>query len=144
MGSQLSPAWKRLSLSIVLGLLALGLAGCSRSAQVSGTVKYQGKLVTSGHVVFVDQENRGTPAAYIQPDGTYLLPSVPVGPARILIGSTPPPPPESGDQEGLEYQEYKARLASYVPIPQRYMDLNESGQTFEVKSGGNTCNIELE
>jgi len=142
--SRLSPGWKRLSLGVFFSLLALGLSGCGRTAQVSGTVKYQGNLLTSGRVIFVDPENRATPPASIRADGTYLAPIVPVGPVTILIGNSPPLPPESGDKESPEYKNYEAKLAAHLPLPERYMDLKESGKTFAVKSGSNVCNIELD
>jgi hypothetical protein len=144
MTRHLSPGWKGLFLGAFLGVLAMGVPGCSRSAKVSGTVKYQGKLLTSGNVIFVDQDNKATPPALIHPDGTYLAPSVPVGSMTILINAPPPDPPETDDEDSPEYKKYDAKMATYVPIPERYMDLKESGKTFGVKSGSNVCDIDLE
>jgi hypothetical protein len=142
--NRFSPVWKSLFLAVFLVLPALGVPGCSRSAKVSGTVKYQGKLLTSGNVIFVDQENRATPPAVIQADGTYVAPSVLLGPVTILIDVSPPSPPETEDRESPEWKDYNARLAAFVSIPPRYMDLKESGKTYDVKSGDNVCDIGLD
>ncbi len=142
--NRLFSSCNRLFLGVLLGLLALGLGGCARTAKVSGTVKLQGKPVTSGTVIFVDQTNHATPPVYIQANGTYLAPTVPIGPVTILISNSPPRPPEAGDKDSPEYKQYEAKLAEHVPIPERYVDLKESGKTFEVKSGSNVCNIELD
>ena len=61
-----------------LVLLAAGvtLAGCGKKRQfgeVYGKVTFQGKAVTSGDVVFADEEWGTFMRARIQPDGTYEL-----------------------------------------------------------------------
>jgi hypothetical protein len=142
--NRLSPGYRRLFLGVFLVLFALGTTGCGRSGKVSGTVKYNGKLLTSGFVVLVDEANRPVPPAYIQTDGTYLVPTAPVGSMKILINTPPPQPPEIPEKESPEYKEYEAKLAAYVSIPTRYQDLEKSGKTFKVKSGDNVCDIELE
>ncbi len=142
--SRLSPTWKRLFLGVAFGALMMGVSGCAHSGSVSGTVKYQGKLLTSGTVVFVDEENHAAPPAYIQTDGTYAVPHIAVGTARIVIETSRPLPPEAQDHNSPEYKDYQTKVNTYVEIPEKYKDLEKSGKKFDVKSGPNVCNIELD
>jgi hypothetical protein len=135
---------------------ALGLSGCGGTATVSGTVKYRGKPLTCGAVTFVDDSGKGTMPAYLHADGTYVARNVPTGSVKIVVNSLLPEPPmakpERSDPEyETKYKEYEAsaksyeaRMAGYVQIPERYADANASGKTFEVKSGSNVCDIDLD
>jgi hypothetical protein len=118
-------------------LLLAGLAiGCSRgTGNVSGTVKFNGKPLTDGTVIFYDQDNR-VRSSKITAEGTYSVTEVRTGMAKITVavplpivfvgpGSTTPAP--------------KA-----PPVPARYADSERSGLTLDVVRGDQTHPIELE
>ena len=87
-----------LSISVLVGLLLCGIAGCggSEGVTVSGTVTYQGKPVPRGLINFLPAqgEPRGGPIAS---DGSYTC-QLPPGEYRVIV-SAPPEVPE-GWKEG--------------------------------------------
>jgi hypothetical protein len=122
-------------------LVALLAAGCAPGwGNVSGTVTYQGKQLTTGTIIFYDAAN-GAPSAEIKPDGTYTVSHVRAGTAKIAIvmpmdipfmgfgGPAPAKTPEPGK----------------VPtLPAKYADREQSGLTCEVKAGNNTHDVKLD
>ena len=96
---------------LVLALCAgcvLWLPGCRSApeeiwAPVSGTVKVEGKLLTTGWLTFHPDESRGNKGSHlavaeIKPDGTYELstngrPAVPCGPYKVVVAASPDPIP---------------------------------------------------
>ena len=122
------------------GLLALlcAITGCgSGVAEVSGTVRYDGKPLAAGTIQFLGQD--GIPrAGKIQPDGTFSV-GVPAGEAKVIVscvdedrlsrsaaklvgrGGRAAPPPSS--------------YGSFSLIPGRYADWNASGLTVVVRPG---------
>jgi hypothetical protein len=143
---RLSPATKQLVSVALIVLFALCVSGCGSGAKVSGTVKYQGKPITSGFIVFMDAQGKVSQPASIQPDGSYTATDVPLGSVKVTIDNPPPPgygqklPPSDNPEEKAA----QAAAATYVPIPIKYKDPQKSGKTFEVKPGRNTCDLELE
>src|SRR5262249_17810057 len=122
-------------------LVALLVAGCAPGwGNVSGTVTFQGKPLTTGTIIFYDAAN-GAPSAEIQPDGKYTVSHVRAGKAKIAIvmpmdipfmafgGAPPPKTAESG---------------KVPPVPPKYADREQSGLTYEVKAGNNTHDIKLD
>jgi hypothetical protein len=134
-----------LARNLALGVLALVLGGCGqRTAQVSGVVKFNGKALTSGVVAFINEKTgRGTPPAYIHTDGTYSVPLAAVGPTLVLIQTPRPIRPEGMPNDSPEVRQYEIQAASYVDIPQRYVDMKDSGVTTDLHPGSNTFDIEL-
>ncbi len=101
-------------------------------AEVTGTVKYQGKPLTMGQVIF----QPGSGAAVtgdIQANGTYSLKGV-IGPNAVMIVSRDPEPKRTGEK------------VPYVPpkdhIPAKY-GTPSGAQGFEVKAGKNTADFDL-
>jgi hypothetical protein len=73
-----------------VGLLALAFSGCSGGmASATGSVKFDGKLVKSGTLVFYDAQGVGTPAS-IEADGTYKVTGVPSGIYKVGLSSPDP------------------------------------------------------
>jgi hypothetical protein len=127
----------RAGLAGLLVLLCVPTTGCgSGTAEVTGTVRYNGKPLPSGTVQFLGSD--GVPhSAPIQADGTYTA-RVPVGPAKVIVSCV--------DETRLN--QFTARSADRngrgapVPpaggfslIPQRYADWNSSGLTVTIESG---------
>src|SRR4029077_6705571 len=74
-------------------LTFLAITGCGAgTGDVTGTVTYQGKTVASGTVLIVGSDSLPY-YGNIQDDGTYTVPKVPTGPAKIAVLS---PGPDAG------------------------------------------------
>ena len=125
-------------------LLAL-TPGCGPSnATVAGKVTYQGKPVGWGSVTL-----RAHDGSYHQiglnPDGTYRLDRVPVGPAKVGV-SSPDPTPSSrfkggGGDERAATPPPPPPPGVWFPLPAKFADAATSGVTVEVGAG--SADIEL-
>jgi hypothetical protein len=113
---------------------ALLLAGCAGKGQVSGKVKYKGEPLPAGTITFYDRANRAVSSA-IGPDGGYSVDQVASGPVKVsvvtpmpiyMIGDKPPPGPKP------------------PTLPPKYADREKSGLDWEVKSGAQTKDFNLE
>ena len=132
-------------------LLFCTISGCGGPAvgQISGTVTFNGELVTSGDVLVVDKNGEAKGCA-IREDGSYMLDQVPVGPIKIGVKSREPGPPA-----GLKTPKAPAGVKSPVPpspaaakdpcvkIPANYGDPGKSGLTYTVVRGAQTFDIIL-
>jgi hypothetical protein len=79
------------STGMMLLLAAVVCMGCGvKTGDVSGTVTYQGKRLSTGSVTFVNAGKEPVGTSAIQ-DGHDTLSRVPVGPVTILV-TTPPVP----------------------------------------------------
>lgn len=118
---------------LALAAALLVLAGCAGKGQVSGTVKYKGKPLSAGTITFYDRTNRAVSGAI--KDGSYSVEQVATGPVRVtvaapmpiyMVGDKPPPGPKP-------------------PIlPAKYADPEKSGLGWEVQSGAQTHDFNLE
>jgi hypothetical protein len=119
-------------------LLCGALTGCGPGVgEVSGTVRYDGKPLTSGTIQFLARD--GIPyAAQIQADGTFAV-QVPVGEARVIISSVD----EARQPRGQARRQGSSVRAVPPPggagvgarIPLRYADWDTSGLTVLVEEG---------
>jgi hypothetical protein len=132
-------------------VLAVSALGCGqRTATLSGKVTYQGKPLTSGVVVFVNEEGKVSPPAAIGSDGNYVATQVPLGQVKISIDNPPPAglfqssggnKPAETDPELMEARE---KAATYVAIPPRYKDPQQAGRLIEVSAGSSSYDIDLD
>jgi hypothetical protein len=128
----------------VIALLMLVVVGCAGRGDVSGKVSYKGKALVFG-TVQLEAADKTFHQANIESDGSYSIPGVPVGEARVAVssanpqssrfqplvrGERPPPPP-------------RPPVPGWFPIPEQYEDINKSRLTYSVKSGANTYDIDL-
>lgn len=141
------------------------------TAQVSGTVTFQGQPLTTGFIVFHGKSMAETVQAPIV-DGKYEA-KVPIGKevkisidvdtlversqilgmqyqqqqtAAGLLRQAGIDPPADGTQLGERskaYADLAKRIGAGRP-PAQYRDPNTSGLTLEVKTGANTRNIDLQ
>ncbi len=124
---------------VAAGLLAL--PGCgARTAAVAGKITYQGKPVVSGSVTL--KASDGTVHQIgINPDGSFRLDAVPVGPAQVGVAS-PDPKPSARARDGDD-----ARVPTPPPVvgwfslPAQYADPAKSGLTVQV--GGGSGDLDL-
>jgi hypothetical protein len=123
---------------LTTGLLALalcaGLTGCGQSTvEVTGTVRYNGKPLSSGAIQFLGAD--GVPcAAPIQKDGTYSI-RLAHGTAKVIVSSV-----DEARLTRFTVQSAKAggRTApapaqKFSAIPQRYADWATSGLTLVIE-----------
>lgn len=134
----------------ILLLTVFVATGCNaQKASVIGTVSYQGKPVTSGEVVFIDDAGHATMPAYVRPDGSYAIREASVGRKRVSFRNPKPSPlPEldspSSEQQDPELKLMAGALATYTPTPDQYRDPDSSGISFDLVPGENVCNIDLQ
>lgn len=131
--------------SLVLTPLILSLlAGCEESSKlghVHGTVRLDGKPLTTGTVRFVPEAGRAA-SGLIQSDGSFALGTYGqsdgalIGRHKVAIVAF-----EAGtyDRPAYEIKNQKGKPL----VPERYMAVGTSGLTFEVKSGDNPADFDL-
>lgn len=117
----------------VLGcwIIIVGCQPTHPTAVVSGVVRYQGKPLTHGRVIF-QHESGQFGHGDIGPDGTYQL-NAPVGLCKVALTCREQPPAKP--PPGL--------LILKSLIPEKYEDHMQSGLQFDVKSGTNTASWDL-
>jgi hypothetical protein len=155
---------------LAFGLLLLVpvVAGCEAGqGQVAGRVLFDGKPLPGGRVTFRPADSRqNSVSAELDPDGNYqaVLPAgevracvdnrelEPRGPAigtavpaglspelrRLLGGDKPDRSPPKAPAEAAERP-----AGRYVPIPERYYDLETAGLQFTVKRGDQRHDLQL-
>lgn len=130
------------------GIAVLATAGCGGTADVAGKVTFQGKPVVFGTVVVIGGD--GIPkSGPIQPDGTYRVGGVKIGPAKVTVSSPPPPgvvpggrKPKVGRDADDERTPADAGASvspevakGWFPLPEKYADPARSGLTADAKPG---------
>ncbi len=139
----------------------------SKSGKITGTVKYDGKLVPVGTITFIPEKGK-TVVAEIE-DGKYIAHWVPSGKVIItvdtltakkeikaleeMIQKGPPKPPEGGvappDAEKVMKEsmamlkERLAKLKKMVDVPAIYADEITSGLSRTVESGDQKFDFDL-
>jgi hypothetical protein len=126
----------------VLSVLTLVAVGCAGRGDVSGKVTYKGKALVFG-TVQMEAADKTFKQVNIESDGSFAIPGVPVGEARIAVSSANP---HSSDFQplhaGPRFQPAKP-VTGWFPIPSEYQDINKSPLTYTVNRGLNTYDIEL-
>jgi hypothetical protein len=128
----------------VFSLLMLIAVGCAGRGDVSGKVTYKGKALVFG-TVQLEAADKSFKQANIESDGSYSIPGVPVGEARVAVSSANP---KSSDfqplvREGSPPPRPRPEVHGWFPIPSEYQDINKSPLTYTIKRGPNTYDIEL-
>jgi hypothetical protein len=136
-------------ISTALVALALAACGCNaNTTDVSGKVTFKGKPVVYGTVVIVGSD--GTPkSGAIQPDGSYRVADVALGPAKVAVTSPRPPGGEQARKQGRDSDgdvDDKPTPAptpaappevikNWFALPEKYGDPSRSELTAAVKRG---------
>jgi hypothetical protein len=146
MTTTLKAPWRRLEVWLLLaGTLLAG--GCGKSTgSVSGKVTYKGQPLSSGKVTFLGE--RASAFGLIGPDGTYSIPNAPAGQVTItvenlkVVKSMTMDPSKMGGSASDAPPVRPSEPAVEAPIG--YADAKTSRLTYEVKSGQQTHDIELD
>lgn len=151
-----------------LGLLlaAFVLTGCGASkVKVSGQVLFQGKPLPGGRLTFQPANPKlNSVPAEIDEQGNYEA-MLPAGEVKVSVDNRelqPPPPPNTNFAElppgvmqkmaNVKKGEVSASATSptqermrgkYVPIPEKYYTVEDSGLEFKIESGTTKLDIEL-
>lgn len=137
------------AIAIVLtAVFALGCgSGGQRTAAVSGTVIYNGKPVAKAHVSFVPSDANSRAAEGLTDDrGRFTLGTFAASDGAILgkykigvIARGPDRPAKPGEGSGMPGE----TVPGEPVIPIKYFSPDTSGLAHEVKSGGNTVELNL-
>jgi hypothetical protein len=126
----------------VIALLLLVVVGCAGRGDISGKVTYKGKALVWG-TIQLEAADKTFKQANIESDGSYSIPGVPVGNARVSVSSANP---QSSDfvplHAGPRFQPKKP-ITGWFPIPSEYQDINKAKMSYTVKNGPNTYDIDL-
>jgi len=127
-------------------LIVLSAWGCGPSVgSISGTVKYHGAPLPSGTISFLSQAGEKQVVASDIVDGKYTIKAIQPGPAQVIVATIPPSkggtPPGGG--KGIEAPNPGPAPGKYVPIPAKYSNPEQSGLTYEIKSGSQTKDFDL-
>lgn len=148
------PARPVVLLACVLATMAIvpALVGCGGPphGNVTGTVRFEGQPVTAGRITVLC-EGGDKPVVFADiKDGTYRIERAPVGSARVTIqafaagpaaGSVPVPP---GAGPALPIPASVPRVGKPLEgFPDRYLNPDASGLTFEIAPGPQMHDIDL-
>jgi hypothetical protein len=132
----------------ILVMAAAGGCGPARGT-VTGKVTYKEKSITWGTVSLFASDNMQY-SGEITTDGTYAIPNVPSGLVKICVVS---PNPDNGKRGALlgndrignrrDPKQGRAPPANWVPIPERYSDLQTTTLTGTVRNA-TTIHLELD
>ena len=145
-------------------VFVIASSGCGKPRyRVHGTVRFDGKPVARGTIIFVASDNQAYPVR-LQADGSYQSPPIPVG--RVLVsvlGDDPkvPPRPMPGakDLDQLANEQIKtddaAKRGGKTPppappsattssmVPQKFANPNQSGLAFDLTSADQEYSLDL-
>jgi len=117
-------------------LATLALCGCGNgTADVCGTVKFNGTPLKAGTVTFFNPHQAGlNVVANIRPDGTYRAPHCPTGKVKVTVQPLRPV------AKGLTRT---AGRPPIPPVPARYADPDTTDLVAEVRGGSQTYDIDI-
>lgn len=126
-------------LLVMLFMVGFVAFGCGPKdvprGEVSGSVLYKGKPVTSGNVSLYSPLAGTGSDGTIQPDGSFSIKRIQTGSYQVSV--TPPEqvPPAEGETPKPQPK---------FSLPAKYTQGTTSGLTFEVKEGPNELKLDLQ
>jgi hypothetical protein len=126
------PHWKsaiRIGLLLVVFLVLSACAG-TQEATVGGNVEFDGQLMKSGTVTFIDKDGKSHSAA-ISEKGTYRIQKLPPGTVKIQIAVHARSP--FAKFEGANPKNDLKNPEPVLEIPEKYKDAQKSGLIYDVK-----------
>ena len=131
--------------AVTAALVASGCGDVPRS-NIHGTVKYQGRPLASGMVIFLAKDNK-THLVDLNPDGTYQVTGVARGPVKVSIQQLQPRPYPKSEQAADEKDQARrpSEPKSIGPrIPASYADPEQSGLLFELREPDQEWSVDLQ
>lgn len=140
----------------IVCLGAVVFVGCEKKHPdlypVTGTVHFDGQLVSEGTVTFYPQDGSRPAMGPITEDGSYVLktfddgPGAKVGQHKVTVEAfretvNEIPPGQPGVEPAFEQKVGRTSVEWFVPM--EYSRRNSSGLTAEVKEGENQINFDL-
>ena len=127
---------------LLIGVFAVLMGGCGgKTGELTGRVTFQNKKLQQG-TVLVAASGGSMHSGVIQSDGTYTIPGIPVGPAKIAV-NCPDPREVKVIPRKKEEKRAAVDVSKWTAIPEKYADPKESGLSTEIRPGSNTFNIDL-
>lgn len=134
-------------LVLASSFVAIGLAcgGCNDTSTkvldpskgyLSGKITYQGKPFP-GYIIVQSEDNHNTAKGTLTSDGSYVIPGIPIGKAKVGLVS----PPHSRRRPTPEKQDSEIKKPNM--IPSKYNDPTTSGLTVEIQPGRNQYSVDL-
>ncbi len=129
----------RRTASLFLGIATVTLAtlGCSSKSEtketvVTGSVLLDGEKLTMGEVYFEAEDGKASARGEIAPDGTYRMPSAPLGKVKAAVRTANYARfarPASKDGKAITVG---GRDGTYTAVPKKYEDITTSGLSYTV------------
>lgn len=124
-------------LFLSIATCVLVAAGCSsapdaKETVVTGSVVLDGEKLTMGEVYFETEDGKASARGEIAPDGTYRMPSAPLGKVKAAVRTSNYAQfarPKTKDGKAITVG---GRDGHYTPVPKKYEDLATSGLSFTV------------
>ena len=130
------------ALWLLIGACAALTSGCgAKTGELTGRVTFQDKHLQQG-TVLVASSSGSVHSAVIQSDGTYTVPGIPVGPARIAV-NCPDPREVKVIPRKKEQRVPAAATSKWIASPEKYADPEMSGLSIDIKPGTNAFPIDL-
>jgi hypothetical protein len=135
------------------GVCALALAACGctgGTGTVTGKVTYIGKALPGGTVTCLARGNRPF-MGKIEPDGTYTVTDVPIGPVKIAVEAAGPageppialPKPDQPPPQMKPPASDPRPPHTTIALPKQYANPDTSGLEMTVVKGSNPFPIDL-
>jgi hypothetical protein len=124
-------------------VLLAGACGCGGTATVTGKVRYQGRPVTYGSVIFLSADKTAR-SGVIGPDGSYTVEGVEPGDVKIGVISRDPSKARKHVGTGSKAAApVKPAARSWFPLPRKLEDPATSGLSCTVGAGHIRHDIDL-
>jgi hypothetical protein len=116
--------------------VVLFCTGCGSQGTVSGKVSLDGKPLPGGVVNIYDSEGQ-TRTGGISKEGTYSVSNLALGKAQVSVVTL-------GSRDSVRGGNPNSTSAgTFVAVPGKYMDKDQSGLALEVKAGKQDFEIQL-
>jgi len=132
--------------AIAFFIVLVAAAGCGggTTSTVEGRVSLKGQPLVSGQVSFCFPDDTVYESG-ILPDGTYTIPNVKPGVAKVTVVSIKPPPADKKpSREPSAHIGPVADPNKWFPIPEKYGSKATTDKEVTVKGGSQTIDIDLE
>ncbi len=124
--------------SLSIAFLA-GCGGGGADSEMNGTVMYEGKTLTYGKVIVIDQ-NGDSRFGVIKPDGKYQVTGLHPGPVKIVVYNLIPSVAAPGDKPTGRNMPLPP---GWFAIPEKYSDQDLTDLEFTLEAGANAHDIDL-